>query len=51
MRIEPYKNYNTVNLFPVINLTYETNFDGDLFYLSIEIGWFRWGLSLIIKED
>lgn len=51
MRIEPYKNYNTINLLPIINFTYENNFDGDLHYLSIEIGWLRWGISFIIKEE
>lgn len=51
MRLEPYKNYNTLSLLPQINITYEKNFDGDLHYLSFEIGWLKWGISLIIKDE
>lgn len=51
MKIEPYKNYNTINLLPIINITYENNFDDDLIYLSFEIGWLQWGISLIVKDE
>ena len=45
MKIQPFKHYNMVYMLPAINMTYETNH-----YLSIEIAWIKWGISIIIKD-
>lgn len=50
MKLITYRNYNTINFLPVINMTYENSLDKDLFYLSFEIGWLLWGISIVLID-
>ena len=45
MRLSPFKHYNAFHILPSLFITYESNH-----YLSIDMMWGKWGLSIIIKD-
>lgn len=45
MKLTPYKHYNNLYILPTLYITYETNY-----YLSIDIAWLKWGISIVLKN-
>jgi hypothetical protein len=45
MKIQTYTYYNMWYVIPAIAITYETKY-----YLSIDMIWGKWGISIVIKN-
>jgi hypothetical protein len=45
MKLTPFVHYNMWHVIPTIAITYETKY-----YLSIDIAWLKWGISIIIID-
>lgn len=45
MKLESYKHYNNFYILPALYVTYEKDY-----YLSIDMIWLKWGITLIIKD-
>jgi hypothetical protein len=45
MKIQSYTHYNMWHVIPALSITYEKNH-----YLSVDMIWGKWGISLIVKD-
>ncbi len=50
MKLTTYTSYNTINLIPCIDLTYEKFYEGGFCHLRLDIGWLKWGISIIFVD-
>lgn len=50
MKISPYKNFSSISILPEIHISYNFSYEGEMLYLSIDIGWLKWGISFIFKD-
>lgn len=52
MTISRYTHFNQISILPEIHISYENIFkDGKLSYLSLDIGWIKWGICIIFIEE
>ena len=52
MTISRYTHFNQISILPEIHISYENIFkDGKLSYLSLDIGWIKWGVCIIFIEE
>lgn len=50
MKISKYTNYSSISILPEIHISYDRSYEGELLYLSLDIGWLKWGIAFIFKE-
>jgi hypothetical protein len=51
MRIKTYSNCNIIDILPNISLWHDKFLDtGKLSQLSLDIGWLKWGISIIFVD-
>jgi len=52
MSISPYTRINQISILPEIGISYEKLWkNGKLSYLSLDIGWIKWGICIIFIEE
>jgi hypothetical protein len=53
MTICPYTRFNQISILPEIGISYEKLWktNGKLSYLSLDIGWIKWGICIIFIEE
>ncbi len=50
LKIKTYNRVNVVNLLPIFDITYDKYYEGELYHLSIDVGWLKWGISLVLID-
>jgi hypothetical protein len=50
MKLTTYSNFSTINILPIIDIGWEKFYEGGLCHLRIDIGWLKWGISLVLID-
>ncbi len=50
LKIKTYNRVNVVNLLPIFDITYDKYYEDELYHLSIDVGWLKWGISLVLID-
>jgi len=51
MTISKYTSLNSISILPEIHISYDWSYEGSLWYLSLDIGWLKWGICFIFIES